>query len=393
MNLFNIKRDTNKVILQILLGSPRVYSGLDHLMVEVTKQAADQGYTNVCVYSDTMEHMPQLQQDIESAGGKVELVRSSNLLQDIWHLYQKYCPTIVDTHFVNKVKLWTCIFSLLFDAKHYTHIHSQIGPKVHEYINRKGIHKRVLLGMYYHFLGICSKKILCVSELNRVQYTEWSYGAKNKAITLYMGTQIHEPSYAKLEARNILQIPLNEYVITNVSAIEAIKGIDLIIKSVALLKQNGLNVLFAHIGGLRENTSEQQQYADSLKQLVRKLGIEDNIVWLGRRNDISDILSFADCYVHPSWTEGLPSALMEAAMAGLPLIATRAGGMPEIVIDKYNGRLIESGDYYQLAKCIEQVLTTKHDYGEKAREIVYRMFDQTKQASNLLDLYNIATHQ
>ena len=84
---------------------------------------------------------------------------------------------------------------------------------------------------------------MCVSELNRVQYREWSYGAKNKAITLYMGTQIHEPSYSKLEARDLLQIPKNEYVITNVSAIEAIKGIDLIIKAVSLLKQKGLNVL------------------------------------------------------------------------------------------------------------------------------------------------------
>lgn len=382
-----------KYILQYLLYSPRVYSGLDHLMVEVTKQVATNGYTNVCVYSDTMEHMPQLQRDIEDTGGIVELVRSSNLLQDIWHLYQKYRPTIVDTHFLNKVKLWTCIFSLLFGAKHYTHIHSQIGPNIKEYAKQKGYHKRFLLGIYYWTLGIVSRKIVCVSELNRVQYKEWSYGAKNKAITLYMGTQIHEPSYSKLEARKLLQIPLNEYVITNVSAIEAIKGIDLIIKAVALLKQNGLNVLFAHLGGLRANTNEQQQYADSLKQLVMELGVEDNIIWLGRRNDISDILSFADCYVHPSWTEGLPSALMEAAMAGLPLIATRAGGMPEIVIDKYDGRLIESGDCYQLAKCIEQMMTTKHDYGEKAREMVYRTFDQTKQASKLLDLYNIATHQ
>ena len=391
MNLFNIKRDTNKVILQILLGSPRVYSGLDHLMVEVTKQAADQGYTNVCVYSDTMEHMPQLQQDIESAGGKVELVRSTNLLRDIWNLYCKYQPVIVDTHFINKVKLWTCIFSLLFGAKHYTHIHSQIGPEVHEYVNKKGVLKRILLGIYYLILGIASKKILCVSELNRVQYTEWSYGAKNKAITLYMGTQIHEPSYSKLEARDLLQIPKNEYVITNVSAIEAIKGIDLIIKAVSLLKQKGLNVLFAHLGGLRGNTEEQQQYADSLKQLVIELDVEDNIIWLGRRNDISDILSFADCYVHPSWTEGLPSALMEAAMAGLPLIATRAGGMPEIVKDQYSGRLIDSGDYEQLANTIEHVLMTKHTYGEKAREMVYQIFNQTKQVHKLLNLYNVVT--
>lgn len=380
-----------KYILQYLLYSPRVYSGLDHLMVEVTKQAAVNGYTNVCVYSDTMENMPQLQRDIEDTGGIVELVRSSNLLQDIWHLYQKYRPTIVDTHFLNKVKLWTCIFSLLFGAKHYTHIHSQIGPNIKEYAKQKGYHKRFLLGIYYWTLGIVSRKIVCVSELNRVQYKEWSYGAKNKAITLYMGTQIHEPSYSKTDAKRLLNIHNNNYIITNVSAIEAIKGIDLILKAVALLKQKGLNILFAHIGGLRSDTIEQQQYADSLIQMVDDLDIEDNVVWLGRRNDISDILSFADCYVHPSWTEGLPSALMEAAMAGLPLIATRAGGMPEIVIDKYNGRLIESGDYYQLATCIEQVLTTKHDYGEKAREMVYRTFDQTKQAHKWLNLYNVVT--
>ena len=378
-----------RIVLQFLLYSPRVYSGLDRLMVETTELANENGLTSVCVYTDTMEYMPQLQRDIENAGGLVELVRSSNLLQDIWHLYRKYRPTIVDTHFVNKVKLWTCIFSLLFGAKHYTHIHSQIGPNVKEYAKQKGYHKRFVRGIYYWILGILSGKILCVSELNRVQYMEWSYGAKNKAITLYMGTQIHEPSYSKLEARDLLQIPKNEYVITNVSAIEAIKGIDLIIKAVSLLKQKGLNVLFAHLGGLRGNTDEQQQYADSLKQLVIELDVEDNIIWLGRRNDISDILSFADCYVHPSWTEGLPSALVEAAMAGLPLIATRAGGMPEIVIDEYNGRLIEPGNYIQLADAIEQVLLKKHSYSEQAKKLVCQNFDQLKQARVMLKLYDL----
>lgn len=381
--------DNRKYILQILLGAPRVYSGLNHLMVETTRLATKQGYTSICVYTDTMQYLPQLQKDIEDKGGIVELVRSTNLLRDIWNLYCKYQPVIVDTHFINKVKLWTCIFSLLFGAKHYTHIHSQIGPEVHEYVKKKGVLKRILLGIYYLMLGIASKKILCVSELNRVQYTEWSYGAKNKAITLYMGTQIHEPSYSKLEARSILQIPQSEYVITNVSAIEAIKGIDLIIKAVSLLKQKGLNVLFAHLGGLRGNTDEQQQYADSLKQLVMELDVEDNIIWLGRRNDISDILSFADCYVHPSWTEGLPSALMEAAMAGLPLIATRAGGMPEIVKDQYSGRLIDSGDYEQLANTIEQVLASKNNYGSNAREMVYNTFNQEKQARKMLQLYDL----
>ena len=379
----------DKYILQILLSAPRVYSGLDHLMVETTRVAARNGYTNVCVYVDTMEYMPQLQLDIEGAGGVVELVRGSNMLRDIWRLYRKYHPMVVDTHFINKVKLWTSIFSLLFGAKHYTHIHSRIGPDVKDYVKQKGYIKRFLLGIYYWILGIRSEKILCVSDLNRKQYLEWSYGAWHKAETLYMGTQTHIPVHSKFEARNILGLPQNKHIITNVSAIEKIKGIDLIIKAIAMLKQQGKDVFFAHLGGLRTDTHEQQQYADSLKQLALDLDVQENVIWLGKRNDISDILSFADVYVHPSFTEGLPSALMEAAMAGLPLIATKAGGMPEIVKDQFTGRLIDSGNYMQLADAIEEVLMINNNYGENARNLVYKYFDQTRQAKELLNRYRI----
>ena len=160
-----------KYILQFLLYSPRVYSGLDHLMVETTRLATKKGFITVCVFADTMEHMPQLQLDIEGAGGVVELVRGSNLLRDIWRLYRKYHPMVVDTHFINKVKLWTCIFSMLFGSRHYTHIHSQIGPDVKDYVKKKGYIKRFLLGIYYLILGIFSKKINKSFKCNSCGYT------------------------------------------------------------------------------------------------------------------------------------------------------------------------------------------------------------------------------
>ena len=117
------------------------------------------------------------------------------------------------------------------------------------------------------------------------------------------------------------------------------------------------------------------------------LDVQENVIWLGKRNDISDILSFADVYVHPSLTEGLPSALMEAAMAGLPLIATKAGGMPEIVKDQVTGRLIDSGNFMQLANTVEEMLTKEHRFGDNARKMVYQIFDQTKQAEKLIQIY------
>lgn len=381
----------NKYILQFLLYSPRVYSGLDHLMVEVTKQATANGYTNVCVYTDTMEHMPQLQSDIENAGGVVELVRSSNLMQDIWHLYKKYCPVVVDTHFVNKVKLWTCIFSLLFGAKHYTHMHSLLGDDIKGYIHHKGRIKRILLGIYYWILTKQSRKVFCISRAITDQYLVWSFGRCNNVLTLYIGTQLVAPKYMQDEARTILQLPQNKLIITNVSAIEHIKGIDTILQSVALLKQKGVDVIFVHIGGLRSNTPEQQQYADSLKQMVVNLDIKDNVVWLGRLTDLQDILPMADLYVHPSRSEGLGSVLLEASVAGLPLVGSRVGGIPEIVQHNVNGLLINADNTKQLADAIEQVLMTKHTYGEKAREMVYQTFDQTRQAHKLLNLYNVVT--
>lgn len=378
-----------RYILQILLGPPRVYSGLDHLMVETTKLATIQGYTNVCVYSDTMEYMPQLKKDIEDKGGIVELVRSTNLLRDIWNLYCKYQPVIVDTHFIDKVKLWTCVLSLLFGAKHYTHMHSLLGEDIHEYVKKKGYIKRILLGMHYWSMTKLSQRIFCISQAIAQQYREWSYGACTNVETLYIGTQLITPSYAREDARKLLQLPCDRTIITNISAIEHIKGIDTILQAVALLRQRKIEVVFAHIGGLRSNTQEQQQYADSLKQMVVDLDIKDNVVWLGRRSDVQDILPMADLYVHPSRSEGLGSVLLEASVAGLPLVGSIVGGIPEIVQHNVNGLLINADNTEQLADAIEQVLMTKYTYGEKAREMVYQTFDQTKQAHKLLNLYKI----
>lgn len=376
-------------IFQILLYSPRVYSGLDHLMVEVTKQATTNGYTNVCVYIDTMEHMPQLQSDIENAGGIVELVRSSNLLRDIWTLYRKYHPVIVDTHFINKVKLWTCVFSFVFGVKHYTHMHSLLGEDIHKYVMKKGHIKRILLGMYYWTMTKLSQRVFCISQAITQQYRKWSYGACTNVETLYIGTQLITPSYAREDARKLLQLPCDRTIITNISAIEHIKGIDTILQAVALLRQREIEVFFAHIGGLRSNTLEQQQYADSLKQLAVELGVENNVIWLGRRSDVQDILPMADVYIHPSRSEGLGSVLLEASVAGLPLVGSRVGGIPEIVQHQLNGLLVEADNAEQLADAIEQVLTSKNNYGEQARKMVYQHFDQMKQASKLLNLYNI----
>jgi glycosyltransferase involved in cell wall biosynthesis len=266
-------------------------------------------------------------------------------------------------------------------------MHSLLGEDIQEYVKKKGDIKRILLGIYYWILTKLSQRVFCISQAIMQQYRKWSYGDCSNVETLYIGTQLVSPKYTQEEARNLLKLPHDRTIITNISAIEHIKGIDLIINAVAKLKQKGLDVLFVHIGGLRSNTIEQQQYADSLKQLVTDLDVIDNMVWLGRRSDVHDILPMADIYVHPSRSEGLGSVLLEASVAGLPLVGSRVGGIPEIVHDQENGLLVDTDNAEQVAYAIEQLRSDAKNYGDQAREMVYQHFDQTKQADILFQRY------
>lgn len=131
-------------------------------------------------------------------------------------------------------------------------------------------------------------------------------------------------------------------------------------------------------------------YEQSLYQLVGQLHREQQVCWLGKRSDIRDILPAFDIYVHPSDSEGLPVSLMEAAAAGLPLIGTRVGGIPELIEDGVNGILIEQGNGTQLAAAIELLATNpalRAQYAIAARETAYARFDMNRQTDKLVDTY------
>lgn len=379
-------------IIEFLLYRPTVYSGLDHLMVEVCRLAKEQGKQVICVYCDTMQNMPLLEQDIIRAGGQIELVSSNKcqMLRDIRSLYRKYRPEVVDTHFVHPAKLYTQCLSLCFHARHFTHVHSLLGD-VQQFRIQKGLFRRFAVGIYYGVQKLLSHKVLCISEAILNEYTQWGYGNIHNVLVQYIGTQLRPSIYKQTPIRDRLQIPKDRYVITNVSAIEEIKGIDLIINALYFLKRGGTNVIFVHIGGLRLDTSEQRQYANSLKQLAAELDVEEQVIWLGKRNDVQEILPLADIYVHPSRSEGLGSVLMEAAVDGLPLIGTKVGGIPEVVKDGVTGFLVPANDASALAESISKMLTQGKEWREKCGNCAYNFvrqhFDQKKCAQELYNLY------
>jgi glycosyltransferase involved in cell wall biosynthesis len=87
-----------------------------------------------------------------------------------------------------------------------------------------------------------------------------------------------------------------------------------------------------------------------------RLGLGAGLLMLGPRSDIGDLLAAADVLLLPSRTEGLPAAAVEAGLAGLPVVASRVGGVPEVVDDGVTGLLVEPGDVEGFAAAVAGLL-------------------------------------
>jgi glycosyltransferase involved in cell wall biosynthesis len=94
----------------------------------------------------------------------------------------------------------------------------------------------------------------------------------------------------------------------------------------------------------------------ALRRFVTDHGLASRVTFTGAVANVEDYLRAADLFVLPSDSEALPMALIEAMACGLPVVATRVGGIPDVVEDGVDGRLIEAGDEAALAAAIEGLL-------------------------------------
>lgn len=127
-----------------------------------------------------------------------------------------------------------------------------------------------------------------------------------------------------------------------------------------------------------------------LEAMTAELGLSETVLFLGHRNDVPNVLACCVLFVLPSWAEGFPNSVLEAMAAGLPVVATHVGGIPEIIEDGVSGLLVSPKDSHALAAAILQVLGNKElaeQLGRAARERVHAQFSFERLLSELDSLY------
>ena len=115
---------------------------------------------------------------------------------------------------------------------------------------------------------------------------------------------------------------------------------------------------------------------------------------LTRDADVAGLLSEAACFLLTSDYEGLPYTVLEAMAAGVPVVATRVGGVPEQVVDGETGFLFEPGDPSAAAAAVERILAAPDGaarLGDAGRERVRRKFSRERMVSETVALYDALT--
>jgi glycosyltransferase involved in cell wall biosynthesis len=161
---------------------------------------------------------------------------------------------------------------------------------------------------------------------------------------LDFGRFTHTEDLDRSVSRRSLEVPLDACVVGTVGRLVPQKGLHVLLLAAKAVLTHRPDICFLIVGG--------GELADSLREEAQQLGISDRVRFTGVRQNVEEILAALDLFVSSSLWEGLPTAILEAMAAQVPVIATRVSGTVELVQDGVTGVLVEPGDPMQLAEAI-----------------------------------------
>ncbi len=220
-------------------------------------------------------------------------------------------------------------------------------------------------------LSWMTKEYICVSR-QMVPWLENDIGISRRRITqIYNGVDYIHYTPVKRNVSN------NGIVIGAVGRLDPIKDHPTLFKAFEELKRSIPDATLMVVGDGPER--------EKLEKLAG-----DRIVFLGNRSDVPELMQTFDLFVLPSINEGISNTILEAMATGLPVLASRTGGNPELVEDGINGHLFDVGDWKHLAElmityCIDRKKRSEH--GKESRQIIVRDFSIDKMAKQYTSVW------
>jgi len=152
---------------------------------------------------------------------------------------------------------------------------------------------------------------------------------------------------ARLRTRRVMGVPDDRFLVGWIGRMTGVKRTVDVLRSFRLLRDRGVDACLCMVG----DGPEREQ----IEQLARELGLMRDCLFPGYQEDVGAFFAAFDAFVLPSGNEGTPVTAIEALASGCPVVATRVGGVPDVVRDGEDGFLVELGDLDGLADALARL--------------------------------------
>jgi len=365
-----------RIIARMNVGGPAVQvSGLMRSLN--ASQFEHRLYTGYCAV-DEADYLDTVATDvgairIESFGRRVSLSGDLKAFLSLIKEIRSFKPHVIHTH-TAKAGFLGRIASIL-SLHPSIRVHTFHGHLLNGYF---GFFKRILVVLAEKFLAIFTHQLLAVGDKVRQDLLAVGIGKSEKFGLMPPGLEIGKLPNKK-DSQEFYGLSQQDLICAFIGRVTQIKRPDRFLDAVSEIKRRGVPIefLMAGDGELLQNCRERIAHED----LPVKV--------LGWQSNIEQVLSAADVVVLTSDNEGTPLSLIQAGMAGLPVVTTKVGSVPEVVLEGATG-IITSLDVQEIADALEKLTNSdelRAQMGASAQEFTLANFGVKRLVSDHEVLY------
>lgn len=306
------------------------------------------------------------------------LARSLSLRNDIralWalvRLFRRERPVLVHTHtskagVLGRLAAWFVRVPVVVHTPHGHVFYGHFGPFTSWFFLQV---ERMMCQV--------TDRIIALTESERKDHLDRLVGAVDQFAIVPSGIDLNRFSQARINGRRVPEwfgCPSDAIVVGSVGWLTDVKGHRYLLEAAKHVIRVHPSLHIVIIG-----SGDQH---DALRQQATQLGLEDSVHLLGHRDDIDVCLAGFDLFVLPSANEGMGRALIEAMAAGLPVVASKVGGIPALIEHGKNGLLVPSADSHALAEAIKSIIH-QPDLARRMGEAAHRSIGKRFSASSMV---------
>ena len=318
---------------------------------------------------------------------KVNLSRLSKNLSEFFNYSFNFIPELLALIKIFKKKKFDIV-----QANGVTHFKSVLAAKLAKkkiiWIIEDSYAPKVIVQMFKLLARITNCKIVYISK------KVFSFYIKNSNIKRENLYEIMSPTDTKFFQKKRKKKKNNELVVTTISNITEVKGVDIFLETAQKVLTKNLKAKFYFVGGKVKN---QYKYAKKIELNHMKIQkkIRKKIIFKGMDLKIKKILQNTDIFVCTSNSEGGPIALWEAMSMSIPVVSTKVGGAPQYIKNGFNGYLCKISDSKNISKKIYRLMLSsklRNKIGINARKTIQKYIDSSKITRKYEKLYVAASN-